>query len=143
MATLKVTAVPDFSQLKSEITALHRTSVKIKVDAQPAQLSIQNVRREVGQLGTTAEKTGSSISSMFTKIAAVSPIYAMVRAFQSALSTMKAVNDELIAIQKVTGYTAQQMDALTESAYKLATQYGRSADEVLSAATVFARAGVR
>lgn len=116
MATLKVTAVPDFSQLKSEITALHRTSVKIKVDAQPAQLSIQNVRREVGQLGTTAEKTGSSISSMFTKIAAVSPIYAMVRAFQSALSTMKAVNDELIAIQKVTGYTAQQMDALTESA---------------------------
>ena len=141
MATLKVTAVPDFSQLKSEITALHRTSVKIKVDAQPAQLSIQNVRREVGQLGTTAEKTGSSISSMFTKIAAVSPIYAMVRAFQSALSTMKAVNDELIAIQKVTGYTAQQMDALTESAYKLATQYGRSADEVLSAATVFARAG--
>lgn len=141
MATLKVTAVPDFSQLKSEITALQRTSVKIKVDAQPAQLSIQNVRREVGQLGTTAEKTGSSISSMFTKIAAVSPIYAMVRAFQSALSTMKAVNDELIAIQKVTGYTAQQMDALTESAYKLATQYGRSADEVLSAATVFARAG--
>lgn len=141
MATLKVTAVPDFSQLKSEITALQRTSVKIKVDAQPAQLSIQNVRREVGQLGTTAEKTGSSISSMFTKIAAVSPIYAMVRAFQSALGTMRAVNDELIAIQKVTGYTAQQMDALTESAYKLATQYGRSADEVLSAATAFARAG--
>ena len=141
MATLKVTAVPDFSQLKSEITALQRTSVKIKVDAQPAQLSIQNVRREVGQLGTTAEKTGSSISSMFTKIAAVSPIYAMVRAFQSALGTMRAVNDELIAIQKVTGYTAQQMDALTESAYKLATQYGRSADEVLSAVTAFARAG--
>lgn len=141
MATLKVTAVPDFSQLKSEITALQRTSVKIKVDAQPAQLSIQNVRREVGQLGTTAEKTGSSISSMFTKIAAVSPIYAMVRAFQSALGTMRAVNDELITIQKVTGYTAQQMDALTESAYKLAAQYGRSADEVLSAATAFARAG--
>ena len=141
MAIFKVTAVPDFSQLKSEVTSLQRTPVKIAVDAQPAQLGIQNVRREVGQLGTTAEKTGSSISSMFTKIAAVSPIYAMVRAFQSALDTMKAVNDELIAIQKVTGYTTQQMDALTESAYKLATQYGRSADEVLSAATAFARAG--
>ena len=40
-----------------------------------------------------------------------------------------------------TGYTAQQMGALTESAYKLATQYGRSADEVLSAATALARPG--
>ena len=141
MATLKVTAVPDFSQLKSEVTSLQRTPVKITVDAQPARLSIQTVQREVDQLGTTAAKTGTSISSLFSKIAAVSPIYAMVRALQSALSTMKAVNDELIAIQKVTGYTAQQMDALTESAYNLATQYGRTADEVLSAAAAFARAG--
>ena len=141
MATLKVTAVPDFSQLKSEVTSLQRTPVKITVDAQPARLSIQTVRHEVDQLGTTAAKTGTSISSLFSKIAAVSPIYAMVRALQSALSTMKAVNDELIAIQKVTGYTAQQMDALTESAYNLATQYGRTADEVLSAAAAFARAG--
>ena len=141
MATLKVTAVPDFSQLKSEVTSLQRTPVKITVDAQPARLSIQTVQREVDQLGTTAAKTGTSISSLFSKIAAVSPIYAMVRALQSALSTIKAVNDELIAIQKVTGYTAQQMDALTESAYNLATQYGRTADEVLSAAAAFARAG--
>ena len=141
MATLKVTAVPDFSQLKSEVTSLQRTPVKITVDAQPARLSIQTVRHEVDQLGTTAAKTGTSISSLFSKIAAVSPIYAMVRALQSALSTMKAVNDELIAIQKVTGYTAQQMGALTESAYNLATQYGRTADEVLSAAAAFARAG--
>lgn len=141
MATFKVTAVPDFSQLKSEVVSLQQTPIKIKVDAQPAQISVQKVRQEMNQLADAADKTGGSVSALFTKIAAVSPIYAMVRAFQSALGTMKAVNDELIAIQKVTGYTTQQMDTLTEAAYKLAAQYGRTADEVLSAATTFARAG--
>lgn len=141
MATFKVTAVPDFSQLKSEVVSLQQTPIKIKVDAQPAQISVQKVRQEMNQLADAADKTGGSVSALFTKIAAVSPIYAMVRAFQSALGTMKAVNDELIAIQKVTGYTTQRMDTLTEAAYKLAAQYGRTADEVLSAATTFARAG--
>lgn len=141
MATFKVTAVPDFSQLKSEVVSLQQTPIKIKVDVQPAQISVQKVHQEMNQLADATDKTGGSVSALFTKIAAVSPIYAMVRAFQSALGTMKAVNDELIAIQKVTGYTTQRMDTLTEAAYKLAAQYGRTADEVLSAATTFARAG--
>lgn len=141
MATFKVTGVPDFTQLKSEISKLQSKPVKIQVETQSVKPGIFNAQREINQLGTSAEKTGVSISNMFTKLAAVSPVYAAVKAFREALDTMKAVDTELVSIQKVTGYTAQQMDKLSESAYKLASQYGRTADEVLAAATTFARAG--
>ncbi len=141
MAVFKVKAVPDFTQLKSEINRLQSKPIKVKVETQPAKIGIGTVQREIEQLGTSAEKTGGSISNMFTKLAAVSPVYAAVRAFREALDTMKAVDTELVSIQKVTGYTAQQMDRLSESAYNLASQYGRTADEVLAAATAFARAG--
>lgn len=141
MATFKVTGVPDFTQLKSEINKLQGKPIKIRVETQSAKSDVSNVQREISQLGTSAEKTGISVSNMFTKLAAVSPIYAAVKAFREALDTMKAVDTELVSIQKVTGYTAQQMDKLSESAYNLASQYGRTADEVLAAATTFARAG--
>lgn len=141
MAIFKVTGVPDFTQLKSEISKLQSKPIRIQVETQPSKLGIGVAQREINQLGTSAEKTGGSISNMFTKLAAVSPVYAAVRAFREALDTMKAVDTELVSIQKVTGYTAQQMDRLSESAYNLASQYGRTADEVLAAATTFARAG--
>lgn len=141
MATFKVTGVPDFTQLKSEINKLQGKPIKIRVETQSAKSDVSNVQREINQLGTSAEKTGISVSNMFTKLAAVSPVYAAAKAFREALDTMKAVDTELVSIQKVTGYTAQQMDKLSESAYNLASQYGRTADEVLAAATTFARAG--
>ncbi len=141
MAIFKVTGVTDFTQLKSEISKLQSKPIRIQVETQPSKLGIGVAQREINQLGTSAEKTGGSISNMFTKLAAVSPVYAAVRAFREALDTMKAVDTELVSIQKVTGYTAQQMDRLSESAYNLASQYGRTADEVLAAATTFARAG--
>lgn len=141
MATFKVTGVPDFTQLKSEINKLQGKPIKIRVETQSAKSDVSNVQREINQLGTSAEKAGISVSNMFTKLAAVSPVYAAAKAFREALDTMKAVDTELVSIQKVTGYTAQQMDKLSESAYNLASQYGRTADEVLAAATTFARAG--
>lgn len=121
MAIFKVTGVPDFTQLKSEISKLQSKPIRIQVETQPSKLGIGVAQREINQLGTSAEKTGGSISNMFTKLAAVSPVYAAVRAFREALDTMKAVDTELVSIQKVTGYTAQQMDRLSESAYNLAS----------------------
>lgn len=72
-----------------------------------------------------------------------SAIYAPIRAFKEALSTMKEVDSELVTIQKVTDLTAKQIDSLTASVYGMASAYGRTADELLSATSTFARAGFR
>ena len=67
----------------------------------------------------------------------------VVSAFRDALNTMKEVDSELVTIQKTTGYSGERLDRLTDSAYKLASAYGRTATEILGAASVYARAGFK
>lgn len=64
-----------------------------------------------------------------------------IGAFRDAISTMKAVDDEMVTVRKVTGFTAEQMEELRDRAYETASAYGEAADEYLNSVAVFARAG--
>lgn len=64
-----------------------------------------------------------------------------IGAFRDAISTMKAVDDEMVTVRKVTGFTAEQMENLRDRAYETASAYGEAADEYLNSVAAFARAG--
>lgn len=64
-----------------------------------------------------------------------------IGAFRDASSTMKAVDDEMVTVRKVTGFTAEQMENLRDRAYETASAYGEAADEYLNSVAAFARAG--
>lgn len=64
-----------------------------------------------------------------------------IGAFKDAISTMKAVDDEMVTVRKVTGFTAEQMENLRDRAYETASAYGEAADEYLNSVAAFARAG--
>ncbi len=64
-----------------------------------------------------------------------------IGAFRDAVSTMKAVDDEMVTVRKVTGFTTEQMEALRDKAYETASAYGEAADEYLNSVAAFARAG--
>lgn len=64
-----------------------------------------------------------------------------IGAFRDASSTMKAVDDEMVTVRKVTGFTAEQMENLRGRAYETASAYGEAADEYLNSVAAFARAG--
>lgn len=64
-----------------------------------------------------------------------------IGAFRDAISTMKAVDDEMVTVRKVTGFTAEQMEELRDRAYETASAYGETADEYLNSVAAFARAG--
>lgn len=64
-----------------------------------------------------------------------------IGAFRDANSTMKAVDDEMVTVRKVTGFTAEQMEKLRDRAYETASAYGEAADEYLNSVAAFARAG--
>lgn len=61
--------------------------------------------------------------------------------FRDSISTMKAVDDEMVTVRKVTGFTAEQMEELRDRAYETASAYGEAADEYLNSVAAFARAG--
>lgn len=64
-----------------------------------------------------------------------------IGAFRDAISTMKAVDDEMVTVRKVTGFTVEQMEKLRDRAYETASAYGEAADEYLNSVAAFARAG--
>lgn len=84
---------------------------------------------------------GSVVGNMIKIQAVNAAINGTVRAVKFAVNEMKAVDTEMVNIRKVTGFSADEMDRLSKSAYSLATQYGRTASEVLQGGTTFARAG--
>lgn len=100
---------------------------------------------------TTRESAAQATASLSTSLAGmVTQVFSLhmvlskvVSTFREALQTMKEVDSALVTIQKTTGFTGEQLDRVTASAYDLANAYGRTATEILNAASVYARAGFK
>lgn len=60
---------------------------------------------------------------------------------RSAFNEMKAMSDELITYQKVTGATAEEVAKVRASAYQSAGRYGQTPSDFLASVAVMARAG--
>lgn len=89
-------------------------------------------------------RLGGSVTGLVAQFVSLHMLlFRTVSAFRDALKTMKDVDSALVTIQKTTGYTGNQLDRLTNSAYELANAYGRTATEILNAASVYARAGFK
>lgn len=132
-------------------TALVQGQARLAV--QQEKTATAAARAEAAQRGENAAmQEGSAASSLLNNsLGSLVLQYVSLRmiiskvasAFRDALNTMKEVDSELVTIQKTTGYSGEQLDRLTESAYKLASAYGRTATEILNAASVYARAGFK
>lgn len=139
----------NIQSVRKAVTDLQTVSSKpitISVKASGANASIfKDVDDSMGQLDATAVKTGDTFTSLYAKIAKwgimTSVVYGPIKAFREALNTLKAVDTEMVNVQKVTDYSNTQMKELEENAYSLASAYGRTADEITAMYTTFARAG--
>lgn len=152
MAIFKVTAVPDFSQLKGEIAKLQSSPVTLGVDTQQANVNIKETTKEIKNAGKAAKETsgfadlmGKSFSRIVLQMATWqmlgNAIAGVKRSFVEALDTMKSVDDEMVTIRKVTGATTAELNKIEKQAYNTASAYGVAADEYLQFVSGFSRAG--
>lgn len=120
--------------------------------AQNFKIAIDQATGEVHRLNEgVAESTekngllGDSFTNVYLKMLQWQVMGTIVSktigAFRDAISTMKAVDDEMVTVRKVTGFTAEQMEELRDRAYETASAYGEAADEYLNSVAAFARAG--
>lgn len=152
--TLKVKV--DSADAKLNIQSVRKAVTELQsVSSKPITISVntsgvntrifKDVDESMGQLDATAVKTGDTFASLYAKIAKwgimTSVVYGPIKAFREALNTLKDVDTEMVNVQKVTDYSKAQMEALEETVYSLASAYGRTADEITSMYTTFARAG--
>ena len=136
---------------------------KAATNAEKLNTSLVDVNKTTKQIGTTGAKSienagtsltkasknaesfrlglGNVLGTMLKFRAASMAVNFAFSAFKGAFDEMKAVDTELVNIRKVTRYSNEEINKLSKTAFSLATNYGRTASEVLEASTVFARAG--
>lgn len=159
----------EIAKLKQEVASVSSTKVNLNGTAQglngaanaagkldenlkKVSTSFDNVQKEakktgdgVDEIGKKAAGADESISVLLGKIGKWqvlnATVAATIRTFTDAISTMKAVDDEMVTVRKVTGFTAEQMEKLRDRAYETASAYGEAADEYLNSVAAFARAG--
>lgn len=107
-----------------------------------AQERTRNALKKTSEQATVADKTLSALGNRVKEVFLLgNALNHLQKAFGEALSTMKEVDSELTTIRKVTGMSADEMDALAGRAYKVASAYGQAANEYLVGVENFARAG--
>jgi chromosome segregation ATPase len=120
--------------------ATERTRQAEERTAQTRERTVQITERQ----SAANNRLGGSMTGIVAQFVSLHMLLSRtVSAFRDALQTMKDVDSALVTIQKTTGFTGDQLDRLTNSAYELANAYGRTATEILNAASVYARAGFK
>ena len=138
-------------KLEKTQTRVSRNLKKEQREAAKAQEAhteeVKKGNDEVKKQGLLYDILGRSVSSFFARMSAYRAVYAGIRAitngFKEALETLKAVDDELVTVRKVTGFDAAQMADVESQAYAVASKYGASAADYTSSVAAFARAGYK
>lgn len=107
--------------------------------------SVEQAGKAVQTASRNAESFNNGMGNVLLTMAkfrlASAAINLVATGFKDAFAEMKRVDSEMVTIRKVTGYTADEMERLSQNAYSLASKYGRTASEVMAGESVFARAG--
>lgn len=107
----------------------------------------KNITEATKNTGFFEQVLGTSLGNYVLRLSTYqmvsSAIYGTVEAFHKAMETMKKVDTELASIQKVTDFSAEQMEVIEQGAYKTASKYGVEAQEYLESVSAFAKAGYR
>lgn len=104
-------------------------------------------RNETDKLTNSTNVLGDTFSHIVGKITVWQVVNAAVakvkRSFTEAIDTMKQVDTEMTAIQKVTGNTSAEMEKLGDTAYEAASKYGVAVTDYLESVGTFVKAGYK
>ena len=136
------TQISGMNKLTGErIKAQNKLEQADKKQQESAQKTGNTVKSENNEMAASYTKLASSATTAWNQIKMVIGYAGVASLFRSALTEMKAMSDELVTYQKVTGATAEQMKQVRASAYESAKQYGQAPSDYLEAVARMARAG--
>ena len=118
-----------------------------KTSLRQLQSEFSQTQKDTEKLKNSTNVLGDSLGNIVKKIVAWQVINAsvatVIRSFKEAVQTMKEVDTELTAIQKVTNNTDAEMQKLSQHAYEVASQYGVAVTDYLESTGTFAKAGYK
>lgn len=134
-----------FQTFEANVQNADGTFSKMKVSIDQATGNVYKMDKGMVEASKTSHLLGDSLGNIALKMAAWQVMGALIAkpiaAMREALATMKEVDAELTNIQKVTNASSAEMASLGDQAFEVASSYGVAANEMLEAASVFAKAG--
>lgn len=126
-------------------TNLSQVTQNAKAMGTTGAQGVQKTGQAIQKASRNAESFNTGMGNVVLTMAkfrlASAAINLVATGFKEAFAEMKRVDSEMVTIRKVTGFTADEMERLSQNAYSLASKYGRTASEVMAGESVFARAG--
>lgn len=126
-------------------TNLSQVTQNAKTMGTTGAQGVQKTGQAIQKASRNAESFNTGMGNVVLTMAkfrlASAAINLVATGFKDAFAEMKRVDSEMVTIRKVTGFTADEMERLSQNAYSLASKYGRTASEVMAGESVFARAG--
>lgn len=114
------------------------SAFKFSLDTATGELYQYNTGIKEGT--ATTNKFEQGLKALGERIKATA-IRQLAAALKDALQQMKAVDDQLVEVRKVTDASNERLAAMEQQAYKTASALGISADSYLESVAQFARAG--
>lgn len=129
--------------IKTERERAKATEQSAKATEQHGKATKEAAKQESFMEKILGRTTGEFIARMTVYRAVYAGIRAVTNGFQEAIQTLRAVDDELVTVRKVTGFDQYQMAGVENQAYAVASKYGASASDYVSGVASFARAGYK
>lgn len=127
-----------------------RTSAQnYATQTEKTKAALAGLRGEQGKTATSTISFGNVFDKVWSRITStigrrlINQAFTALRSnIKETLNVMKAVDTQLINIQKVSGKTSQEIAAIGERAYDTAARYGVAVEDYLSAVYSFQKAGL-
>ena len=133
--------------LNKETGALAVTQQTVTQNYKAQAAAAEKVQKGTEEVTKKNGLLGDSFTNIYRKMLVWQVMGTIVSrtigAFRDAVDTMKSVDDELVTVRKVTGATADELEALKDRAYDTASAYGEMAQEYLNSVAAFTRAGYK
>lgn len=126
------------------ISALARQNRTLTQNLNVTQRIDGEVQHTHSHMRDTVEQTNSFVNLLQNGLTAFMGYKVINQVYESisdAYSDLKNVDSEMVNIRKVTGKSADEMERLEKSSYKISQNYGRSPSEYLASTAAFAKAG--
>lgn len=116
-----------------------QSQAKIQAEIEKTNRAQLNTVSALNKTSSAAKEVGSEFGNMFKNMLLSHVINTLISTpitlLQSALDELKAVDTELVNIQKVMGATAGEMENLSEKAYEVGSSLGIAASDYLASVT--------
>lgn len=130
------------ARMRSEQEKTERAALNYANQINKQSAETETFGKVAEQSADKAGKFGDAIEQIGAKLGRWA-LRELNQSMREALDTMKAVDDELVVVGKVSNATDEQLRSLEERAYKTGTAYGVGAQKHLNSVAEFTRGGYR